>query len=105
MENSPRYKVIVSVRAFQMLAGHVRFLAHKSPAAARNTKRQLLSSIRSLCRMPQRFPFLVAEFLPANKYHKMVVDRRYLVLYQIKGQTVYVDYIVDCRQDYQWLVR
>ncbi len=30
----------------------------------------------------------------------MFVEKRYLVLYQIKDQTVYVEYIVDCRQDY-----
>ena len=31
MEKKPQYKVIVSDRARQMLAGHVRFLAQKSP--------------------------------------------------------------------------
>ena len=40
-----------------------------------------------------------------NKYHKMFVEKWYLILYQIKDQIVYVDYIVDCRQDYRWLVR
>jgi len=34
-----------------------------------------------------------------------LVGKRYLILYQIKGQMVYVDYIVDCRQDYEWLIR
>ena len=33
MENKPQYKVIVSDRARQMLAGHVRFLAQKTPGA------------------------------------------------------------------------
>ena len=37
MEKTPQYKVIVSDRARQMLAGHVRFLAQKSPTAARKT--------------------------------------------------------------------
>jgi len=55
--------------------------------------------------MPERFPFLKAEFIPPNKYHKIFVAKCYLVLYQIKGQTVYVDYIIDCRQDYGWLMR
>lgn len=38
MEKKIQYKVIVSDRARQMLAGHVRFLAQKSPAAARKAK-------------------------------------------------------------------
>ena len=105
MENKPTYKVIISERARQMLASHIRFLAQKSPAAARKIKNDLMSAIRSLQQMPERFPFLMAEFIPPNKYHKMFVEKRYLILYQIKTQTVYVDYIVDCRQDYQWLVR
>ncbi|HCR84110.1 MAG TPA: plasmid stabilization protein [Lachnospiraceae bacterium] len=105
MENKPQYKVIVSDRARQMLAGHVRFLAQKSPTAARKIKNDLMDAIRSLQQMPVRFPFLEAEFIPPNKYHKMFVEKWYLILYQVKDQTVYVDYIVDCRQDYGWLVR
>jgi len=105
MENNPQYKVIVSDRARQMLAGHVRFLAQKSPSAARRVKNDLMDAIRSLYQMPERFPFLDAEFIPLNKYHKMFIEKWYLVLYQIKDQTVYVDYIVDCRQDYGWLVK
>ena len=88
-----------------MLAGHDRFLEQKSPSTARETKYDLMDAIRFLYQMPERFPFLDAEFIPLNKYHKMFVEKWYLILYQIKDQTVYVDYIVDCRQDYGWLVR
>lgn len=105
MEKMPRYKIVVSDRARQMLAAHVRFLAEKSPDAARKTKNELLQAIRSLAKMPERYPFLEAEFIPSNKYHKMFVDKWYLVLYQIQDEIVYVDFIVDCRQDYRWLVR
>ena len=105
MEKKPQYKVIVSDRARQMLAGHVRFLAQKSPTAARKIKNDLMEAIRSFHQMPERFPFLEAEFIPPNKYHKMFVEKWHLILYQVKDQTVYVDYIVDCRQDYGWLIR
>jgi len=105
MEKKPQYKVIVSDRARRMLAGHIRFLAQKSPTAARKAKNDLLDAIRSLHQMPERFLFLDAEFIPPNKYHKMFFEKWYLILYQIKDQKVYVDYIMDCRQDYGWLVR
>jgi hypothetical protein len=36
---------------------------------------------------------------------EIFIEKWYLILYQIKDQTVYVDYIVDCRQDYGWLVK
>ena len=91
MEKNPQNKVIVSDRARQMLAGHVCFLAQKSSVAARKVKNNLMNAIRSLYQMPERFPFLESEFIPPNKYHKMFVEKWYLILYQVKDQTVYVD--------------
>ncbi|MDR1328924.1 MAG: type II toxin-antitoxin system RelE/ParE family toxin [Oscillospiraceae bacterium] len=99
-----RYKVIVSDLAKTMLGAHIKFIAQINPSAARDTKARLLAAIRSLSAMPERFPFLDEEFVPRGKYRKMFVERWYLLLYQIKEQTVYVDYIVDCRQDYGWLI-
>jgi plasmid stabilization system protein ParE len=105
MEKILQYELIVSERSRRMLAAHVQFMAQKNPSAARKVKNELMDAIRSLHQMPERFPFLEAEFIPPNKYHKMFVEKWYLILYQIKDQTVYVDYIVDCRQDYGWLIR
>jgi plasmid stabilization system protein ParE len=105
MEKKPQYKVIVSDRARQMLVGHVFFLAQKSPTATRRVKNALIDAIRSLSTIPKQFPFLNTGFILQNKYHKMFFGKWYLILYQIRDQTVYIDYIVDCRQDYRWLVR
>lgn len=44
-------------------------------------------------------------YIPMNKYHKMFVAKWYLLLYQIQDDAVYVDYILDCRKDYSWLIR
>lgn len=98
------YQVIISDRAKRMLGTHIRFLAKVNKSAATTKKKQLLKEIRSLSTMPQRFPFLDALYIPPNKYHKMYVDNWYLVLYQIRDDTVYVDYILDCRKDYSWLL-
>ncbi len=105
MGTNPEFEIIVSDRARQMLVSHVSFLAKKSPSATRKTKDELLVAIRSLSQMPERFPYLEADFIPVNKYHKMYVREWYLILYQIRNNIVYVDYIVDCRQDYRWLMR
>lgn len=105
MGKTPLYKIIISERTRQMLGGHVRFMAEKSPSAAREVQKSLMNAIRSLCQMPNRFPFFEEEYIPPNKYHKMFVEKWYLILYQVKDQTVYVDYILDCRQDYGWLVK
>jgi len=88
-----------------MLGSNVKFIAQNSLLAARDTKEKILTAIRSLSSMPERCPFFDGEFVPRNKYHKMVVESRYLILYQIKDKTVYIDYVIDGRQDYSWLVR
>ena len=100
-----KYKVIVSDRAKRMLGTHIRFMAQVNKDAAKTKKQELMEAMRSLERMPQRFPFFEEAYIPTNKYHKMFVSKWYLVLYQIQDDTVYVDYILDCRKDYSWLIR
>ena len=95
-----KYKVIISDRARESLALHLRFLTQVSRPAAVKLK---LEEMRSLQEMPQRNPFFHEDYIPVNKYHKLYVENWYLVLYQIRDDTVYVDWILDCRQDYPWL--
>lgn len=99
------YKVIVSDQAMRQLGSCVLFVAQEDAQAAQRVKERLIQSIRSLAEMPARYPFFNEPYIPANKYHKMFVENWYLVLYQIRDTTVYVDHVVDCRQDYRWLVR
>ena len=99
------YKVIISDRAKENLGLHLRFLSQANRSAAVKLKQRFLMELRSLQEMPQRYLFFNEDFIPVNKYHKLYVENWYLVLYQIKDDTVYVDWIVDCRQDYQWLIR
>ena len=100
-----QYKVILSQKSMDSIAGIVLYIAEENLQAARNVKNTILGVIRSLQTMPERAPFLVGEFIPYNKYRKLVVLRRYLIIYQIKDNVVYVDYVVDCKQDYEWLVK
>ena len=99
-----KYKVIISDREKRMLGTHIRFMAQVNKDAAVVKKKELVTAMRSLERMPQRFPFFEEPYIPPNKYHKMFVENWYLVLYQIQDDTVYVDYILDCRKDYSWLI-
>ena len=92
MDESKRYKVIVSDRAKRMLGTHVRFLAQVNKEAATTKKKEVLAAIRSLSKMPHRYPFFEAKYIPANKYHKLFVEKWYIVLYQIRDNIVYVDY-------------
>lgn len=100
-----KYHIIISERAKEMLGMHIRFLSQVNKVAASKLKMRLVEEIRSLQTIPQRYPFFNENYIPANKYHKLYVENWYLVLYQVKDDTVYVDWILDCRQDYQWLLR
>ncbi len=105
MNQPSLYRVVVSEKTSKMLMQHIRFVAKENIEAARKTKKEIMEAIRSLYEMPHRFPFLNTHCASPNKYHKLFVRKWYLVLYQVKDQTIYVDYILDCRQDYEWLIR
>lgn len=98
------YEVIISERAVNMLASHVRFLAQVSKNAASKLRDEIIAEMKSLDYMPESYPHLNNEYIPTNKYRKKLVAKRYLLIYQIVDNTVYIDYILDCRQDYGWLL-
>jgi hypothetical protein len=39
-----------------------------------------------------------------GKYRKLLLEKKYLLVYQIKENTVYVDAVLDTRQEYSWLL-
>lgn len=104
MVSNSTYNVIVSDRAKRMLGTHIRFMAQVNKEAAAK-KKEIMAAIRSLRQMPQCFPFFEELYITPNKYHKIFIETRYLVLYQIQDDTVYVEYILDCRRDYSWLIK
>lgn len=104
MAEEKKYQVIVSDRAKKMLGTHIRFMAQVSKEAAAAKKKEILTAIRSLSEMPQCFPFFEEAYITPNKYHRMFIEKWYLVLYQIQDNIVYVDHILDCRKDYGWLL-
>lgn len=99
-----KYKIIISDRARRMLGTHIRFIAQINKKTASAKKAEIMTAIRSLAHMPQRFPFFEGMFIMPNKYHKMFIEKCYLILYQIEDDSVYVEYILDCRKDYSWLI-
>ena len=60
---------------------------------------------KSLEQMPQRCPWLKGEYIPRNVYRFILFEKRYMLIFQIADDVVYADYVVDCRQDYGWLLR
>ena len=105
MEQRNKYRVIVSERATQMLVSHVAFLSQVSPEAAERMTVEFEKAANSLQLMPQRCPWLTGEYIPRNAYRFILFEKRYMIIFQIIDDIVYADYVVDCRQDYSWLIR
>ena len=105
MEQQNKYCVVVSARATQMLVSHAAFLAQISPAAAERLTVEFEKAAKSLEQMPQRCPWLKGEYIPKNAYRFILFEKRYMLIFQIVDNTVYADYVIDCRQDYGWLIR
>lgn len=105
MEQRNKYRVIVSERATQMLVSHVAFLSQVSPEAAERMTVEFEKAANSLQLMPQRCPWLTGEYIPRNAYRFILFEKRYMIIFQIVDDIVYADYVVDCRQDYNWLIR
>ena len=104
MAEQSNYQLIVSARAAQMLVSHAAFLAQVSEAAAERLVVTFEEAANSLRQIPQRCPWLIGEFIPRNLYRYLIFEKRYLIIFQIKDDIVYADYVVDCRQDYTWLI-
>lgn len=105
MGNQNKYHVVVSEQAMQMLVSHAAFLAQVSPEAAERLTLEFEKTANSLEEMPQRCPWLSGEYISKRTYRFIMFEKRYMIIFQIVDDIVYADYVVDCRQDYGWLIR
>lgn len=98
------YKIIISHKTADMLVSHSRFIANISEKAAIDFVDEFYEKVKSLERFPERNPLIIDPTIAEGKYRKLVLSKRYLLVYQIKGDFVYIDALLDCRQDYNWLL-
>ena len=104
MSRQSKYNIVISEAATQMLVSHAAFLAQVSPSAANRLTDEFEKVAKSLEHMPQRCPYLKDECIDKNAYRFILFENRYMLIFQIEDDTVYVEYMVDTRQDYGWLL-
>ena len=92
------YEVIVAPAAGDKMYEHFEFLARVSDTAAEKLLNVFMKDIRSLERMPHRNPVYDRPYIQVGKYRYMLSYGRYRIVYQIEGNTVFIDDIQDCRQ-------
>jgi hypothetical protein len=93
------YDVEISQVAKDQMYTHISFLSNVSEEASVVLKDLFIASIKSLKEHPDRFTFYDNFALPLQRYRKMPVSPYYLVLYEVTNRIVYVDYIIDTRQE------
>ena len=91
------YSVIVASRADEMLLRHMEFLARVSLPAAKRFRKEFASLLEEL--KQNQFPWETDPNLPEHTYRKALFFRRYKALFLVEESNVYLDAVVDCRQD------
>lgn len=98
------YKVIITSMASDMLVSYSRFISNASEKAAIQFVEEFNKKASTLEKFPERNPYIIDPMIPEGKYRKLVFLKRYLLIYQIKDGCVYIDALLDCRQNYNWLL-
>ncbi|MDR0840133.1 MAG: type II toxin-antitoxin system RelE/ParE family toxin [Christensenellaceae bacterium] len=92
------YKITIAPTANDRMAEHFAFLAQVSADAANRLLDELMEDILSLQKMPYRNPIYERPYVQHGKYRCLISTKRYRIVYQIEGDTVFVDDIHDSRQ-------
>ncbi len=83
-----KYQIIVSERAAEMLVSHIRFVARVSQQEAEDLRKKIIESAKTLEEFPERESWLADPYLPGNKYRKLIVANRYMLIYQVRANQV-----------------
>jgi mRNA-degrading endonuclease RelE of RelBE toxin-antitoxin system len=92
------YAIVVAPAVNDRMYDHFVFLARVSEAAAKRLLDNLVEDMYSLERLPYRNPVFDRPYVKTGKYRYKVSCERYLIVYQIVEDTVYIDDIQDSRQ-------
>jgi len=97
-EIDKEYTVVVDPAVNDRMYDHFEFLARVSESAAERLLDNLVEDMYSLERLPYRNPIFNRPYIKSGKYRYMVSCERYLIVYQIMNDTVFIDGIQDSRQ-------
>jgi len=82
-----------------MLFEHAKFLAQVSISAGEKLFDEFEEKVISLEDMPERCAYYDNPYIRPGKYRKLALGNYLLILFQIIGNTVYIDLIIDGRAE------
>lgn len=95
----PRFRVTIAKRVDIMLVQHAAFIANVSKSAAQRFLNEFNGIINRLTDSPEVYQLDTDPNLPEGRYRRAIFMKWYKVVYKICEDTVYIDAIIDIRQD------
>ena len=90
--------VKISKRAQSMLEKNTIFLSKVNPKFARYLNSVYKSYLKNLESNPLKYPIVYKN--KKHEYRKILIDKKYVIIYHIQSCTIYVDIFANCKQDY-----
>jgi len=97
-----RYRVELLPAAWQDLDDISSYLITKSVQAAERIINELLTAMRGLSAMPEAYPHVRDDELRKQGYRNLVCEK-YLCIYKIVGDTVFIHHVVHGSRNYPLL--
>ena len=92
------YKVFISERSKLMLAFSIEFLSNINIISAKKLENEFFSTVNLLKFYPYRFPVCYINLNNGISYRKIVINKKYIILYYINQNNVFVDLFLDTRK-------
>jgi len=93
------FNVIISKEFYRMLDCHIEFLTRVSAPAARKLNKAVFNAITSLAERANSYPVWIKDYAADVQYRCILVNKRYLIIYYVAGENIFVDYLFDSRMD------
>jgi len=94
-----KYKIILARRIDGQLLRHFEFLMRVSLPAAKRFRDAFAETLHEIGMNPLQFPVEEDLNLPSGMYRKAIFAKRYKILFLIDEDIVFIDAVVDCRQN------
>lgn len=79
-------------------------MALSGPVSAKKITDSILETIETLSVFPDGYPFLRDNELREQGY-RMAVVRKYIIIYRVIDESVYVYHVADGRSDYSRIIK
>ena len=100
--NEKKYDVHIIEECVITLEKHIEFIANVNANAAEKFRNEFFEIVRGLEIFPERNTRIRMVIAPNLIYHRALIGKYHALLYEIQGNDVYVDLVIDLRQNNQF---